>query len=82
MVTKNDSQFQATEKKLKNAKELIIELPVGTRIVWHLDKKEYKKVNDEKPFSRWESLNGGVLFIDDVRVRRKDFFTIVEQKWA
>lgn len=55
-------------------------LPIGTKVLWLLNKKEYTKINTEKPFSRWESLNGGVLMIDDDRVLRKDVFEVLNKK--
>ena len=75
-VDKNQSKDK--EKVAVSKRKEPKELDIGTRILWHLNKKEYKKVNNDKPFAKWESLNGGVLFIDDVRVRRKDTFTIIE----
>jgi hypothetical protein len=55
-------------------------IPVGSKALWHLNKKEYTKVNDEKPFAKWVSLNGGVLLIDDERVLRKDVFTVLSEQ--
>ncbi|MGK7397229.1 MAG: hypothetical protein ACNS62_21815 [Candidatus Cyclobacteriaceae bacterium M3_2C_046] len=52
-------------------------VPIGAKVLWHLNKKEYTKVSDEKPFSKWTSLNGGTLLIDDDRVLRKDIFTLL-----
>lgn len=66
-----------TDKKEVKREERII--PVGTKALWHLNKKEYTKVNDEKPFGKWVSLNGGVLLIDDERVLRKDVFTVIHE---
>lgn len=68
-----------TDKKDAKKEERI--LPVGSKALWHLNKKEYTKVNDDKPFGKWVSLNGGVLLIDDERILRKDVFTVLgEQK--
>ena len=66
----------SNKKKEKNTSMQKNELPIGTKVLWLLNKKEYTKVNQEKPFSRWESLNGGVLWIDDVRIQRKDVFEV------
>ncbi len=62
---------------LKKEERLI---PVGAKALWHLNKKEYTKVNDEKPFAKWVSLNGGVLLIDDERVLRKGVFTVISEQ--
>lgn len=67
-----------TDKKEVKKEEKFI--PVGTKALWHLNKKEYTKVNDEKPFAKWVSLNGGVLLIDDERILRKDVFTVINEQ--
>ena len=66
------------KRNAKNPVQKDVKLPVGTRILWLLNKKEYTKVNTEMPFSKWESLNGGILMIDDNRVLRKDVFTVLD----
>jgi len=63
----------------EKSKTVDVKLPVGTKVLWLLNKKEYTKTNTEKPFSKWESLNGGVLMIDDNRVLRKDAFQVLEE---
>lgn len=68
--------MEADKKEIKKDEKVI---PVGTRALWHLNKKEYTKVNDEKPFGKWVSLNGGVLLIDDERILRKDVFTVIHE---
>ncbi len=66
------------KKKNEKSKAVDVKLTVGTKVLWLLNKKEYTKTNTEKPFSRWESLNGGVLMIDDNRVLRKDAFKVLD----
>jgi len=68
------------KKRTEQKKSIEDKLPVGTKVLWLLNKKEYTKMNTEKPFSRWESLNGGVLMIDDDRVLRKDVFEVLDKK--
>jgi len=78
-VKVDKDQSKENNKEVVSKRKEKPELAVGTKIRWHLNKKEYTKVNNDKPFAKWESLNGGVLFIDDVRVRRKDTFTILDE---
>lgn len=54
-------------------------LPIGTKVLWLINKKEYTKVDAERPFSKWTSLNGGTLLIDDDRVLRKDVFEVISK---
>lgn len=60
----------------KKTKSLV---PVGSKVLWLLNKKEYTKENDEKPFSKWTSLTGGTLLIDDERVLRKEVFKLLSE---
>jgi hypothetical protein len=71
------NKFGADKREIKKDEKFI---PVGAKALWHLNKKEYTKVNDEKPFGKWVSLNGGVLLIDDERVLRKDVFTVLSEQ--
>lgn len=68
------------KKRSENSNKVEDKLAVGTKVLWLLNKKEYTKMNTEKPFSRWESLNGGVLMIDDDRVLRKDAFKVLDKE--
>ena len=77
MEKTEETKVKISNKKKESKENIQInELPVGTKVLWLLNKKEYTKVNQEKPFSRWESISGGVLWIDDVRIQRKDVFEV------
>ena len=65
-----------SDSKTKSKNSL---LPVGTKIVFMMNKKTYVKKTDGNPFSLWKSPGGGSILIDDERILKKDHYKILTE---
>jgi len=52
-------------------------LPVGTKILFTINNKTYIKKEHGEPFSKWKSVGGGTILIDDERIMKKDLYKVI-----